>query len=106
MDAYIHRVGRTGRGGDKTGSAYTLLTRNGTNDKAMAPKLLNMLKTLRMIVSQELEQMVNGGNKRKSKKEAPKKMAGLETTFVRATDNDLSKSSFVPKKKRKTRWGN
>jgi len=27
IEAYIHRIGRTGRAGDKTGQAFTLLSR-------------------------------------------------------------------------------
>merc|ERR1719334_605199 len=60
MDSYIHRVGRTGRGGDKDGVAYTLLVARGETDKKMAPQLLGLLKQLRMVVSPLLEQMVRG----------------------------------------------
>ena len=30
IDSYVHRIGRTGRAGDKTGVAYALITRKET----------------------------------------------------------------------------
>ena len=37
---HIHRVGRTGRAGDKDGVAYTLLTKNEKKEGAMMVKIL------------------------------------------------------------------
>lgn len=39
-DDHIHRVGRTGRAGDKEGVAYTLITKNESNKAAMLVKIL------------------------------------------------------------------
>jgi len=133
MDSYIHRVGRTGRGGDTGGAAYTLLIPRGENDKKMAPKLLELLRKLRMLVAHtQLEQMVAGefehSRKKTSKLEnghrghgdhsAKKHTGSLMSTFVKAskpdggecdsatTADNATSSSSSPKKKRKTRWGN
>lgn len=38
---HIHRVGRTGRAGDKSGVAYTLITKN---DQKMAGMLVKILE--------------------------------------------------------------
>lgn len=40
VEDYVHRIGRTGRGGKK-GSAYTFFTEN---EKALAGGLVNILK--------------------------------------------------------------
>jgi len=60
LDSYIHRVGRTGRGGDTEGVAYTLLTVRGDTDRKMASQLLGLLRKLRMVASPMLEKMVRG----------------------------------------------
>lgn len=101
MDTYIHRVGRTGRAGNKDGSAYTLLTQNGKNDKEMAPKLLNLLRKLRMPIPHQLQEMVNynhNNNSNNTHNKPTLKINPLMTNFVKATSPN--------KKKRKTRWGN
>eukprot|EP01084_Bolivina_argentea_P292684 503231_1 len=131
MDSYIHRVGRTGRGGDKTGTAYTLLTPRGENDKKIAPHLLDLLRKLRMFVSPLLEQMVNGefestrkGKKKKNTNDnkaigKQSKHEPLMNTFVKGTDTSMetttkkTKTTFVfdqndqhvpSTRKRKNRW--
>ena len=37
---HVHRVGRTGRAGDKDGVAYTLITKNQTEEAGMLVKIL------------------------------------------------------------------
>ncbi len=37
---HIHRIGRTGRAGDKDGVAYTLLLKNETSKASMLVKIL------------------------------------------------------------------
>lgn len=39
-DDHIHRIGRTGRAGDKDGVAYTLITKNQTKEAGMLVKIL------------------------------------------------------------------
>ncbi|KAG1051179.1 hypothetical protein G6F43_006598 [Rhizopus delemar] len=50
IEAYIHRIGRTGRGGKK-GTAYTFFT---PEDKAHSGELINVLKQANMNVPDEL----------------------------------------------------
>ena len=51
---HIHRIGRTGRAGDKDGVAYTLLTKN---EKREAGMLVKILESSNQVVTQELEQL-------------------------------------------------
>ena len=51
---HIHRVGRTGRAGDKEGVAYTLLTSSETQKASM---LVKILEQSNQVVSEELEQL-------------------------------------------------
>ena len=121
MDLYIHRVGRTGRGGNKDGVAYTLLVPKGENDKKMAPQLLDLLSKLRMGIAPRLEQMVNGEFEQKKKYKNVKRPS-LMSTFVKASDNALEEKKCSKydgqthvfgknerlasgNKKKKTRWG-
>jgi len=60
IDSHIHRIGRTGRGDDKTGVAYTLINSNDKKDKLMAPKFVKMFKKLNMFIPIELQQMISG----------------------------------------------
>ncbi|KAI8640707.1 P-loop containing nucleoside triphosphate hydrolase protein [Parasitella parasitica] len=50
IEAYVHRIGRTGRGGKK-GTAYTFFT---PEDKAHSGELINVLKQAKMNVPEEL----------------------------------------------------
>eukprot|EP00483_Globobulimina_turgida_P001339 UN01341 len=131
IDSYIHRVGRTGRADNKNGVAYTLLNPKGENDKKMARKLLDLLKKLRMLISPQLQQMVNGEFESKSKRNGNvnkyvNKKNSLMSTFVKATDSvnavkvtnvtnngqtyifdkNAELSSNNKKRKKKNRWGN
>ncbi|CAF3600862.1 unnamed protein product [Rotaria sordida] len=53
IDTHTHRIGRTGRAGEK-GTAYTLLT---PTDKEFAPNLVRNLENANQVVSQELLNM-------------------------------------------------
>ncbi|KAM2989042.1 hypothetical protein FF2_003067 [Malus domestica] len=51
MDMHVHQIGRTGRGGDKDGTAYTLITQKEAH---FAGELVNSLVVVGQIVSIEL----------------------------------------------------
>jgi len=51
IDSYVHRIGRTGRAGDKTGVAYALITRKET---FFAGELVKVLEGANQRVSPEL----------------------------------------------------
>ncbi|XP_076896226.1 DEAD-box ATP-dependent RNA helicase 24-like isoform X2 [Bidens hawaiensis] len=51
MDMHVHRIGRTGRAGDKDGTAYTLITHK---EARFAGELVNSLIAASQIVSMEL----------------------------------------------------
>ena len=51
IDTHTHRVGRTGRAGDKTGTAYTLVTEK---DKEFAGHLVRNLESANQVVPQKL----------------------------------------------------
>lgn len=51
MDMHVHRIGRTGRAGDKDGTAYTLIT---TKEARFAGELVNSLIAAGQNVSMEL----------------------------------------------------
>lgn len=53
---HIHRIGRTGRAGDKDGVAYTLLTKS---EKKEAGMLVKILESSNQVVTQELEQLAS-----------------------------------------------
>ena len=52
-EAYVHRIGRTGRAGCE-GSAYTLVT---AEDKRVAPEIVKVLKGSKQVVPPELAQL-------------------------------------------------
>eukprot|EP00658_Telonema_sp_P-2_P009411 TRINITY_DN13524_c0_g1_i3.p1 TRINITY_DN13524_c0_g1~~TRINITY_DN13524_c0_g1_i3.p1 ORF type:complete len:816 (-),score=214.97 TRINITY_DN13524_c0_g1_i3:194-2641(-) len=51
IDSHVHRIGRTGRAGDKEGVAYTLMTRK---EYRMAPALVQCLEQAGQVVPPEL----------------------------------------------------
>ena len=53
-EEHIHRVGRTGRAGDKEGVAYTLLTKH---DYQKASMLVKILEQSNQIVTPDLEKL-------------------------------------------------
>ena len=55
LEQYCHRVGRTGRGGDGSGSSYSLLTRNMA---PIVPDLIQLLQACDQNVEQELYKLV------------------------------------------------
>ena len=52
-EAYVHRIGRTGRAGS-SGSAYTFMT---ADDRRVAPELVKVLKGSKQVVPPELAQL-------------------------------------------------
>lgn len=58
MEDYVHRVGRTGRAGNK-GTAYTFIT--PAQDK-YANDIVKALKSSNSVVSLELQALVDGKN--------------------------------------------
>lgn len=64
VEDYVHRIGRTARGNEAKGTAYTLFTReNGGNAK----KFIRILKTTNQEVPRELESMTNSSGFRSNK---------------------------------------
>ena len=51
---HIHRIGRTGRAGDKEGVAYTLITQNQTKEACM---LIKILEQSNQVITKELEEL-------------------------------------------------
>ena len=51
---HIHRIGRTGRAGDKDGVAYTLITKNEANKASM---LVQILEKSNQVIPEELEEL-------------------------------------------------
>ena len=51
---HIHRIGRTGRAGDKEGVAYTLITKNESHKACM---LVKILEQSNQIITKELEEL-------------------------------------------------
>eukprot|EP00171_Calliarthron_tuberculosum_P011452 IDg11452t1 len=63
-DWHVHRVGRTGRAGQK-GDAFTLLCEDVGADSAFAQKAVDALRKARVDVPTDLAQFVKTGRKRK-----------------------------------------
>ena len=51
---HIHRIGRTGRAGDKEGVAYTLITKSQTQQACM---LVKILEQSNQVITRELEEL-------------------------------------------------
>jgi ATP-dependent RNA helicase DDX42 len=58
IDTHTHRIGRTGRAGEK-GTAYTLLTKNNSNDKEFSPHLVRNLESSNQEVPSYLLELAN-----------------------------------------------
>jgi ATP-dependent RNA helicase DDX5/DBP2 len=56
-EAYVHRIGRTGRAG-AVGAAYTLVT---PEDKSMCPGLVKVLRGAKQPVPPEVQQLADEG---------------------------------------------
>lgn len=61
IDSHTHRIGRTGRAGDKHGIAYTLLTPNETH---FAGQLIKNLESARQEVPRELLDLAQRGQRK------------------------------------------
>lgn len=61
IDSHTHRIGRTGRAGDKHGIAYTLLT---PNESHFAGLLIKNLESARQEVPRDLVDLAQRGNRR------------------------------------------
>ncbi|KAJ3221652.1 hypothetical protein HK099_003276 [Clydaea vesicula] len=57
VEDFVHRIGRTCRGGDDNGNAYTFMTRN-KQDRANAADLVNLMKDAGQEVPAELQSLI------------------------------------------------
>ncbi|KAH7676417.1 RNA helicase protein [Dioscorea alata] len=73
MDMHVHRIGRTGRAGDKDGTAYTLITQK---EARFAGELVNSLVAAGQNVSSELMDLAMKDGRFKSKRDARKGSGG------------------------------
>ncbi|CAH9112693.1 unnamed protein product [Cuscuta europaea] len=69
MDMHVHRIGRTGRAGDKDGTAYTLITQK---EARFAGELVNSLVTAGQNVSAELMDLAMKDGRFRSKRDSRK----------------------------------
>ncbi|XP_062143248.1 DEAD-box ATP-dependent RNA helicase 24 [Alnus glutinosa] len=69
MDMHVHRIGRTGRAGDKDGTAYTLITQK---EARFAGELANSLVAAGQDVSVELMDLAMKDGRFRSKRDARK----------------------------------
>lgn len=69
MDMHVHRIGRTGRAGDKDGIAYTLITQK---EARFAGELVNSLVAAGQNVSTELMDLAMKDGRFRSKRDARK----------------------------------
>ncbi|XP_059625557.1 DEAD-box ATP-dependent RNA helicase 24 isoform X1 [Cornus florida] len=69
MDMHVHRIGRTGRAGDKEGTAYTLVTQK---ESRFAGELVNSLIAAGQNVSNELMDLAMKDGRFRSKRDARK----------------------------------
>lgn len=73
MDMHVHRIGRTGRAGDKDGTAHTLITQK---EARFAGELVNSLIAAGQNVSVELMDLAMKDGRFRSKRDARKKGGG------------------------------
>ncbi|XP_010267974.1 PREDICTED: DEAD-box ATP-dependent RNA helicase 24 [Nelumbo nucifera] len=73
MDMHVHRIGRTGRAGDKDGIAYTLITQK---EARFAGELVNSLIAAGQNVSVELMDLAMKDGRFRSKRDARKGSSG------------------------------
>lgn len=100
MDMHVHRIGRTGRAGDKDGTAYTLITHK---EARFAGELVNSLIAAGQNVAMELMDLAMKDGRYRSKRDARKggKKGGGRGKGVRGVDfglgigyNQESKGAF------------
>ncbi|CAN1285817.1 DEAD-box ATP-dependent RNA helicase 24 [Linum perenne] len=77
MDMHVHRIGRTGRAGDKDGIAYTLITQK---EARFAGELVNSLVAAGQNVSAELMDLAMKDGRFRSKRDARK--GGMHSSVV------------------------
>ncbi|KAI9009493.1 P-loop containing nucleoside triphosphate hydrolase protein [Gaertneriomyces semiglobifer] len=64
VEDYVHRIGRTARGADTMGTAYTFMSRLSKQDKGSARELIDLMRDAGQDVPIELESMaLRGGSK-------------------------------------------
>ncbi|KAJ0979934.1 hypothetical protein J5N97_015408 [Dioscorea zingiberensis] len=73
MDMHVHRIGRTGRAGDKDGTAYTLITQK---EARFAGELVNSLVAAGQNVSSELMDLAMKDGRFKAKRDSRKGSGG------------------------------
>ncbi|XP_022948804.1 DEAD-box ATP-dependent RNA helicase 24 isoform X1 [Cucurbita moschata] len=73
MDMHVHRIGRTGRAGDRDGKAHTLITQK---EARFAGELVNSLIAAGQNVSMELMDLAMKDGRFRSKRDARKKGGG------------------------------
>ncbi|KAJ4954494.1 hypothetical protein NE237_011277 [Protea cynaroides] len=73
MDMHVHRIGRTGRAGEKDGTAYTLITQK---EARFAGELVNSLIAAGQNVSTELMDLAMKDGRFRSKRDARKGSGG------------------------------
>ncbi|XP_042473146.1 DEAD-box ATP-dependent RNA helicase 24-like isoform X1 [Zingiber officinale] len=73
MDMHVHRIGRTGRAGDKDGTAYTLITQK---EARFAGELVNSLIAVGQDVPAELMDLAMKDGKFRAKRDARKGSGG------------------------------
>lgn len=73
MDMHVHRIGRTGRAGDKDGTAFTLITQK---EVRFAGELVNSLVAAGQNVSAELTDLAMKDGRFRSKRDARKGYGG------------------------------
>ncbi|XP_043723136.1 DEAD-box ATP-dependent RNA helicase 24-like [Telopea speciosissima] len=73
MDMHVHRIGRTGRAGEKDGTAYTLITQK---EARFAGELVNSLIAAGQNVSMELMDLAMKDGRFRSKRDARKGSGG------------------------------
>ncbi|KAL7151067.1 hypothetical protein ABFS83_04G006500 [Erythranthe nasuta] len=92
MDMHVHRIGRTGRAGDKDGTAYTLITQK---EVRFAGELINSLVAAGQNVPMELMDLAMKDGRFRSKRDARKgggkkaKGRGISGRGVRGVDFGL-----------------
>ncbi|KAJ3268149.1 hypothetical protein HK104_005460, partial [Borealophlyctis nickersoniae] len=66
IEDYVHRIGRTARGADTLGTAYTFMGRGNKQDKGVARDLVELMRDANQEIPRELEEMAARGGGGKS----------------------------------------
>uniref|UniRef100_A0A803M7H3 RNA helicase n=1 Tax=Chenopodium quinoa TaxID=63459 RepID=A0A803M7H3_CHEQI len=92
MDMHVHRIGRTGRAGDKDGVAYTLITQK---EARFAGEMVNSLIAAGQNVSVELMDLAMKDGRFRSKRDARKGGIGYNTESNNAPSQTPSRAAAV-----------